>query len=777
MNTMQNTVNTVREQTARLLATENITVVQDAKAPSAYFDLKTRTLALPVWKDMSNAMYDMLVGHEVGHALFTPNGNGGWVESANRIAADAGFPGDPNAQRVAQSFLNIVEDARIERLIKERYPGLRRDFFTAYTEFAQRDIFGIKGTDVRTLSLADRLNLHFKIGFTLPIQFSAQEQQFVQRMETAVTWEDVVAIATDLFNHKNDPKQPQGNQPQGGGKGEEDADGEESSQGQGGGEGEGSESGKSGKGSRPDTGEGDAGEGDADGKGNAGEGEIEGNSSDSSSDDGSEQGENGNAKDADLNGAKAGTPTQGKGRGVNTAPVKPQEAKTASALDRAVSGMRDGNAKGRNYIYLPDIKDHTDFVIPFSQFIGAMRHWEVNGPVSKGLANNPQSRQKTLSEVEKKMTALVNDTKASIQAFTREFEMLKTADEHRRTVESKSGRLDMDQAWKFRISDNLFKVATTMRDGKSHGFVLFIDWSGSMQPQMEQTMRQLYILFQFCKKVGIPFDVYAFGIGVCDSEAFPYFKANRKDRVKFTKGRNECEPRVDLLHILSSRASARDIQDSFRYCMACALFGGYYDSVPVCLGGSTPLDSTIVVAKDIVNTFRQQTKVQIVNTVFLTDGDATDNLLYYGTNPKGGWNNITVLRDGHKEWAEHGGTPTGLLLQWFREQTGANALGIFVTSRFSYATHHIDPSVNEEKRKEAEKQFKRDGWCSVPALGFGEYFVLRGAVVDTEAAMDQFEAKDASTMTATQIKNAYIAAVESRNGARGMIHRMVKIVA
>lgn len=771
MTTMQTTINTVREQTARLLATENITVIQDPKAPSAYFDLKTRTLALPVWKDMSNAMYDMLVGHEVGHALFTPNGNGGWVESAKRIAADSGFAGDAGAERAAQSYLNVVEDARIERLIKDRYPGLRRDFFTGYSEFAQRDIFGIKGADVRTLSLADRLNLHFKIGFTLPIPFSAQEQVFVQRMETAVTWEDVVKIATDLFNHNAGQQQGKGNQPQ-----PQDGEGEEGES-QGGGQGEGSDQGKSGNGNRPDRGQGDSGQGDADADGDAdGKGDSSGKSAQGNGD-GTEQGEGTDTQDANLNDAKSGSPTQGKGYGVNTAPVKPQEAKTASALDRAVSGMRDDRARGRNYIYLPEIKDHTDFVIPFSEFIGAMRNWEVNGPVGAGLTNNPKNRKETMSQVDQKMIDLVNDTKASISAFTREFEMLKTADEHRRTVESKSGRLDMDQAWKYRISDNLFKVATTMRDGKSHGFVMFIDWSGSMQPQMEQTMRQLYILLQFCKKVGIPFDVYAFGIGVCDSEAFPYFKRKRKDRVQFNKTRNECEPRVDLLHILSNRSTARDIQDSFRYCLACSLYGGYYDALPVCLGGSTPLDSTIVVAKDIVNRFREQTKVQIVNTVFLTDGDATDNLLYYGTNPKSGWNHVTVLRDGHKEWSEDGTAPTGLLLKWFQDQTQANTLGIFVTSRFSYATHHIDPSVNEEQRKIADKQFKRDGWCSVPALGFSEYFVLRGTVKDTEAAMDDFEAKDASTMTATQIKNAYIAAVESRNGARGMIHRMVKIVA
>jgi hypothetical protein len=53
MNTMTTTAknnpktaqfNTIREALARLLAKENITVIQDPKAPSAYFDLKNRTL-------------------------------------------------------------------------------------------------------------------------------------------------------------------------------------------------------------------------------------------------------------------------------------------------------------------------------------------------------------------------------------------------------------------------------------------------------------------------------------------------------------------------------------------------------------------------------------------------------------------------------------------------------------------------------------------------------------------------------------------------------------
>ena len=33
----------------------------------------TRVLTLPMWEKGKQQVYDMLVGHEVGHALFTPD--------------------------------------------------------------------------------------------------------------------------------------------------------------------------------------------------------------------------------------------------------------------------------------------------------------------------------------------------------------------------------------------------------------------------------------------------------------------------------------------------------------------------------------------------------------------------------------------------------------------------------------------------------------------------------------------------------------------------------
>ena len=104
---------------ARLLATENLTVEHQA-VHTAMFDTESRTLILPIWKDMSNDLYDMLVMHEVGHALFTPAGMEALLDALNSI--------DPDNHGIVKQYLNCCEDARIEKLMKNRFPGGRRNF-------------------------------------------------------------------------------------------------------------------------------------------------------------------------------------------------------------------------------------------------------------------------------------------------------------------------------------------------------------------------------------------------------------------------------------------------------------------------------------------------------------------------------------------------------------------------------------------------------------------------------------------------------------------------
>ena len=170
---------------AKLLATENVTV-EHGNYSTASFDVKNRVLRLPIWKEMSGSLYDLLVLHEVGHALFTP---------------EEGMHDAKGHGRGFKSFLNVVEDARIERKIKVKYPGGRRSFIEGYENLMERDFFGVRNLDLNGLGLIDKINLHYKVGDHVDLTFSDEESVFLDRIDKANTWKEVVKICEDLYDY------------------------------------------------------------------------------------------------------------------------------------------------------------------------------------------------------------------------------------------------------------------------------------------------------------------------------------------------------------------------------------------------------------------------------------------------------------------------------------------------------------------------------------------------------------------------------------------------
>ena len=59
----------IKGNLARLLATENL-IIEHKSVETASFDVVGRVLTLPQWERASETVYDMLVAHEVGHALY-----------------------------------------------------------------------------------------------------------------------------------------------------------------------------------------------------------------------------------------------------------------------------------------------------------------------------------------------------------------------------------------------------------------------------------------------------------------------------------------------------------------------------------------------------------------------------------------------------------------------------------------------------------------------------------------------------------------------------------
>ena len=173
----------VKGMLARLLATEDI-VVEHKKVETACFNVQSRVLTLPMWERASNGVYDMLVGHEVGHALYTPNIE--WEKEHN----------------IPPQFLNICEDARIEKLMKRRYGGLAKTFYGGYKELNEEDFFEIGDDNLETYNLADRVNLWFKVGnFTNIFIKSGEETDIKTMIADAETFDDTLIAAEALYKY------------------------------------------------------------------------------------------------------------------------------------------------------------------------------------------------------------------------------------------------------------------------------------------------------------------------------------------------------------------------------------------------------------------------------------------------------------------------------------------------------------------------------------------------------------------------------------------------
>jgi len=178
----------VKDSLAKLLAQEDL-AVEHRSIDTAQFNVETRVLSLPIWQT-DIKIVDAMIAHEVGHALYTPN--------------DWSFEG-----RIPMQFVNVVEDIRVEKLMKRRYGGISKTFFKGYSELHSQDFFSINGKNVSGMNLADRLNLHYKIGAFVKIPFSAEEAIFVERAKFIESFEDSIELAEDLYKFCKDAAEKQ----------------------------------------------------------------------------------------------------------------------------------------------------------------------------------------------------------------------------------------------------------------------------------------------------------------------------------------------------------------------------------------------------------------------------------------------------------------------------------------------------------------------------------------------------------------------------------------
>ena len=755
---------------AKLMAAENITV-EHKKIPTAAFDVKNRILYLPIlkWKPGSD-VYDLFCAHEVGHALWTPYD--GWHSSISEKGK--GY----------KSFLNVIEDARIEKKIKRKFAGSRKCMLGGYIELMDEDFFGLRkmGVDANDLGLIDRINLYTKAGTQYSIDFTDEEREWVEKVMRTETWEDVVEVTDALYEWCKENESETDNSYGDFDENEEydwneDYDPDDYEE-----DGNTSPIGSDEKKSDDDSEKSE---------------ENKTNPSSKSNEDSDEEKDGSETSSNNFEGGKSDPFSDNR---ENFAGGSNDDNEPTSMTDEAfrenekeLSDMSD-NVSIPQYLTFPKI--NTDSIVVDYKVI----HEELNN-----YYNGVETAIDTGNEMLKKFK--VNNGKM-ISYMVKEFEMKKAADIHRRAYSSKRGTLDMNKIHAYKYSDNIFRQITNLPEGKNHGMVMFIDWSGSMHGYMKDTIEQLINLTMFCQKVQIPFEVYAFTDHYrdynCDNPHRPNWSRNSdsnydessagKKISNYKKNDLIISQHLRLMTLFSSKMKGRELTEAYRNILLVGdTFSNYYGyrnnpyfGAPnnFSLSG-TPLDATIICAKTIIEEFKTKTKAQIVNVVFLTDGQSNRHNEFLDSDGRTqhiSRNNLhiddPVTRTRVYPNRESGKLmdTTSIFLLALKKQLGINLLGFFLTSGSGRRTAgNMSYIMERYPRDEEITKFRKEKFLIETKTSYDELYIIntKGLEIDEVDHMDAVEVGS----TKAQIRRALKKNTSGKLQNRMLLNAFIKKVA
>ena len=547
---------TKKTSLAKLLATEDISV-HTKKVSTASFNIKSRELVLPDWKDMTSDTLDMLIGHEVGHALYTP------IELLN----------EGRERKIPKSFINVIEDVRIERMIQSRYPGLVRLFKNAYVDLVNKDIFEIKDKDISEFGLIDRINISYKTGIDVP--FLDSEYWVHDRLSKCLSYEDVLELSKDIADFMEDNPESQGQSVKESPNQDVEMSDEENDE---------------------DTTD----------------------SEDSSSQDSQDSEDSEDSEESSSQGSNSENSDDWE-------TDYSSESVTDRKLEKNLSEKTDTEGV-LDYVNFPDY-DIEDVIWSFEECKDVQHEYDLKN-------QKEENNQRFYDALRKFYLQTKKESSSTINYLVKEFEMKKSASLYSRAATSKHGSLDVNSLHRYKFDDDLFKKITVIPNGKNHGFIMYLDWSGSMYENIEQTMKQVLNLVWFASRINVPFEVYAFSSeSKFNTSTSPYERAEGcmsrgEETFKYKEGDVYLE-NLSLFEIANSKMNKKKLDDSLCFWLGVTLrMVRRWDSDIPCTPWicpkldmvSTPLIGTLVVHDTVSKKFMSTHNVEILNTIVLTDG-------------------------------------------------------------------------------------------------------------------------------------------------------------
>ena len=806
----------VKTLLAKLLATEDITVVHK-NMPTAYFDTKNRELGLPILKNMSGDIYDLMTLHEVGHALWTDPEDWHKIVSAD------------NDDDLPKSFINVTEDVRIERKIKDKYPGGRRAFRTGYEKLYRDDFFGTAKRDIQESNLADRINLHSKIGDITGLEFTEEEMEIYDLCNKAVTFDDAVEAARALYSYCKNSENSDDSEfdmDHNFGFGEDSEDDEEFSM-----AGESpvdmesedeteSESGQSGEESE----ESEESESTESGSSSSDQFEDAPVSQEDQKMDQTPVESNDESAEENSETPKEMSRRGGFGMGDVTNPMQ------ASTVIEWEDRKRDLNVRdGRDYWYGNIPQSTLQNIIDYKMIINKCAEY---------YSDIDEGGQKFQSAVYQYLNKFEKESQKTINYMLKEFEMKKSADSYVRASIAKTGQLDMTKIHSYKYNEDLFRKVTVMPDGKNHGLVILVDWSGSMNRVIHDAFKQLMQIVWFCKRAGIQFEVYAFA----DHGMGDWFPEGTNVRKEFSYSNYEANPFWNykigditvsdhvLLNMFSSRMSKMELKRSAHYIcgatlqmMGCGydhytgkhLLSEWYDAKAhefyyarphypngLHLGG-TPLNGAIATLSTLVPEYRKKNNIQNLNVVIISDGASngdggkiqeTEEVVFdrhtyqkhktgrmvFGTD-RPDWNVVKhyvdpITKKQFKFTGRDSASETEAHISVLRARTGCNVVGFYLAQSSKNGAirrndmYWLFPNQNLD---EVRKELKKNRVAVADSFGYDEYYVIPTG----NMALETEELKVSSEMTKGRMAKAFMNHMRGKTLNRVLLNKFVQQIA
>ena len=713
---------------AKLLANENIAVIR-ARVSTASFDIKNRVLTLPQWKDMSPIVEGMLIGHEVGHALYTPDAYLAPIKENKKL----------------QTYMNVIEDVRIEKLMKRKYPGIRKTMTLGYQELNEKDFFGVsKIQDLSTLNLIDRINLYFKAGYACGVKFTSDEKDFIARVEASETIDDVMQLADEIYKYSVEQATNRKKESLKANKvdleeleeelvgGDEEEDDEDNVWGEP-------------TQDQPET-----------------------------SDDASDE----DLEDNDVRRYMAGRHIE---------KPKTVDDKIAEEVEKEVESVTEKIFSEKLEELADDSTEYNYFTLDENTFINPVVSYKTILEETKIIDEEMfTSKDKIALEQFKVESGRV------VNYLIKEFEMKKSAQMYKRAQTSKTGSLDMGKIWSYKLNEDLFKRVTLLPQGKNHGMIFLLDWSGSMQEVIDDTMQQVINLAMFCQRAQIPYQVFAF------TTQYDIFKGEY-DRAKMYAKQlevmskenmlgNAVNSSFGLLELFSSKMSNMEfntmVRRTFRswYFMRC---DGYE------MGG-TPLNESLSFLLGYLPKFAKSHNVEKMSLITLTDGEggtlpvSTGRYLEerkydYATHKTIKVNNFLKDPITKKDYPINrmGTSQTEALLRMMKDRYNVKSVGFYIcrnTRRdLSSAIENNLAGVKSSDQliESLRKEFRDNGFASMKNTGRDDLFI----VPQSRMSMEEGELTVGETQNARQISRMFTKQMSGRKTSRILLNNFISYVA